>query len=190
MAYFSTKIKIKRFVDPLSTPFSISLFQRLSLRSVKVLAGGTLLCIVLGFILLWQPAYLQLKSLQKEKNSLQHLLNASITNPKLDPDTITKFTIPTMDQLPEMIEQCRGAFIKEGVNVVTINVERFGERVQAGTGESLDFGLVRFHLQGDWAEVVSSLKALEDTADRSFHVQEVILDTDGGEALLQINFCP
>ncbi|HUX46978.1 MAG TPA: hypothetical protein VMV58_03115, partial [Desulfosporosinus sp.] len=148
MAYFSSVTKS----NPLIAPSSIPLFQRLSLRSVKGIVVGFLLFTSLAFLLLWQPAYLQLRSLQNEKTHWQQVLRAGITNTK----TGTKAaTIPTMDQLPDIIEQCRGAFVKEGVDVVALNVERFGERRETGNGASLDYGLVRLHLRGNWEGIVT-----------------------------------
>lgn len=181
MAYFSSKIRFKPFVDQFSTSFVISLFRRISLRSVKGISVAFLSCTIMAFMVLWQPTYINLRSLQKEKIHWQNVLSAGVTN--------TKTTIPTMDQLPDMIERCRGAFKKEGVDVVSLNVERFGERRETGIGACLDYGLVRFHLRGNWGGIVTSLKALEDTQESSIHIQEVALNTEGGEALLQIYFC-
>ncbi|KGP76981.1 hypothetical protein JT05_01705 [Desulfosporosinus sp. Tol-M] len=182
MAYFSSEINIKH----LEKPSAIPIFQHLSLRRVKGITGAFLLATVLGFLLLWQPAYLQLRSLQKEENYWQNVLKTGATNTKTDTKAAT---IPTMDQLPDLIEQCRAAFVKEGVDVVALNVERFGERRETGNAASLDYGLVRFHLHGNWEGIVTSLKALEETQEGSIHLQEVVLEAEGGEALLQIYFC-
>ena len=182
MAYSPSELNLQRLVKPSSSP----LFQRLSLRSVKGITGGFLLCTILGFLLLWQPTYLHLRSLQKEKTYWQHVLKTSVTNTNKD----TKAPpIPTMDQLPDIIEQCRVAFVKEGVDVASLNVERFGERRETGNGASLDYGLVRLHLRGNWEGIVTSLQALEETQEGNIHLQEVVLDAEGGEALLQIHFC-
>ena len=187
MAYFSSVTKSK----PLLAPSAIPLFQRLSLRSVKGIAVGFLLATSLAFLLLWQPAYHQLRSLQKEQTHWQQVLSTGVTNTntKKDTKTDTKVAaIPTMDQLPDIIEQCRGAFVKEGVLVFSLNVERFGERREIGKGASLDYSLVRLHLRGSWEGIVTSLKALEETQEGNIHLQEVVLDAGGGEALLQIYF--
>jgi len=96
--------------------------------------------------------------------------------------------MPTMDQLPDSIEQCRRVFVKEGVDVVSLNVERFGERRDTGNVKKLDYSLVRFHLSGTWKGIVTALKDLEEQPAISIHVQEVILEADGGETLLQIYF--
>jgi hypothetical protein len=182
MAYFSSEINVKH----LEKPSAIPLFQRLSLRRVKGITGALLLAAFLGFLLLWQPAYLHLRSLQKEKTYWQHVLTIGAANTKTDTRAAA---IPTMDQLPDLIEQCRVLFIKEGVDVVALNVERFGERRETGDAASLDYGLVRFHLHGNWEGIATSLKAIEETQEGSIHLQEVVLETEGGEALLQIYFC-
>jgi len=182
MAYSSSEVNVKHLIKPSTSP----LFQRLSLRSIKGITVFFLLGTVLGFLLLWRPAYLQLRSLQKEETHWQHVLKTGVTNTKTDAKAAN---IPAMDQLPDIIEQCRGAFVKEGVSVVALNVERFGERREAGNGASLDYGLVRLHLRGNWEGIVTSLKALEDTQEGNIHLQEVVLDAEGGEVLLQIYFC-
>lgn len=177
MAYFSSLTKS----NPLIAPPSIPLSQRLSLCLAKGMAVGFLLATSLEFLLLWQPAYLQLRSLQSEKIYWQQVLKLGVGN--------NIATMPTMDELPDIIEQCRGAFVKEGVDVVSLNVERFGERRETGNEAGLDYSLVRLHLRGHWEGIVTSLKALEETTqDISIHVQEAVLDADGGETLLQIYF--
>lgn len=182
MAYSSSEINLKRLLVPSVIP----LFQRLSLRRVKGISVFFLLCTVLGFLLFWQPAYFQLRSLQKEKTYWQDVLKTGVTNTQEDTKATT---IPTMDQLPDIIEQCRAAFVKEGVDVVSLNVERFGERRETGNGANLDYSLVRLHLRGNWEGIVTSLKALEETEEGNIHLQEVVLDAEGGETLLQIYFC-
>ena len=180
MAYLTGKLKFKPFADKLSSLPSTSLIQRFTLRGVQGMAVAILACTVLAYLVLWQPAYLRLRTLQKETTYWQHESKLGATN--------TRTTIPTMDQLPDMIEQCRQAFEKEGVKVVALNVERFGERRETGNGAGLDYGLVRLHLRGNWESMVTSLKALEETPEGNIYLQEVVLDTEGGEVLLQIHF--
>ncbi|WP_075364499.1 hypothetical protein [Desulfosporosinus metallidurans] len=180
MAYSPSEIKVKRTI--LSQVFP---FRGLSLRSVKRIVVVILACIVLAFLVLWRPMYLQLRSLQKEKIYWQNVKAGSANNKE---DTKVS-TIPTMDQFPDMIDQCRGAFVKEGVAVYALNVERFGERREVGNGGSLDYGLVRLRLHGQWKDIVRALKAVEEMRLFSIHVQEVLLEVEGGEVLLQIYFC-
>jgi len=187
MAYFSsvTKHNSKPHSQALLVPSLISLFHSLPLRSVKGITVGLLLATCLGFLLLWQPAYLQLKALQQEKVNWQHVLATGVTNTKVDTKTVN---IPTMDQLPDIIEQCRVGFVKEGVDVASLNVERFGERREIGKPARLDYSLVRLHLRGNWEGIVNALQALEEKQEGNIHLQEVVLEADGGETLLQIYF--
>ena len=181
MAFLSSRLNLQRLGKATVSP----LLQRLSVRSIKGIAAGFLLGIVLEGWLFWQPAYLHFRLLQQEKAYWLHVLRIGVINTKTDPIVAA---IPTMDQLPDLIEQCRGEFVKTGVDVAALNVERFGERREAGKGASLDYSLVRLHLQGNWEGIVTSLKTLEEIQEGNIHPQEVILDPEGGEALLQIYF--
>ncbi len=177
MAFSLSKIK----VNPIAKPSTHPLGQQLSLRCLKGMILGLLACNFLAFLVLWQPEYLQLGSLQEEKVHWEEVLRVGLTN--------TRTFIPTMDQLPDMIEQCRDVFVKQDVNVVSLNVERFGERKETGKAASIDYASVRLRLLGQWEGIVTSLKALEEMQGVSIHAQEVLLTENGGEALLQIYFC-
>ncbi|MCB8816521.1 hypothetical protein [Desulfosporosinus shakirovi] len=156
-------------------------WQRLSLGTLKVILAGVLICIAGAFLALWQPAYVRVGTLQEEKAHWQDVRRKGITQP----NTI----IPTMDQLPHMIELCRNAFADAGVDVVSLNVERFGERREAGKGARIDYALVNLRLLGQWPGIVTSLAALEKMQGISIHVQEAVLSEAGGEAILQIYYC-
>lgn len=160
--------------------------QRLSLPWVKGITLGLLFCTLLEFALLWRPAYLQIKSLQKEKTSWQQIQRIGLTDKQRNGGLAT---IPTMDQLPDLIEECRSEFVKAGVEVVAFNVERFGERRKTGDGTNLDYSFVRLHFLGNWEGIVTSLKELEENQAGNIHPQEVALDSEGGEVLFQIYFC-
>lgn len=165
---------------------SLLWLQRLSLPWVKRITLGLLLCTLLGFVLLWRPAYLQIKSLRKEKTYWQQIQGIDLANKQRD---ALIAAIPTMDELPDVIEQCRSEFVKAGVEAAAFNVERFGERRKTGNGADLDYSLVRVHLLGTWEGIVASLEKLEDNQSGKIHPQEVALDSEGGEVLLQIYFC-
>lgn len=180
MAYFSSERQVKGLLESSATP----LFRRYSLRITKGITVFFLFAIGLGFVLFWQPAYVQLRLMQTEETHWRQVLRTGGVNPK----DINMVTMPTMDQLPDIIEQCRGAFVKESVDVVSLNVERFGERRDASNGASMDYGLVRLRLSGSWEGIVTSLKALEETQAGNIHLQEVVLEAEGGEVLLQIYF--
>ncbi|EHQ88081.1 hypothetical protein [Desulfosporosinus youngiae] len=177
MAFFLSEIKDKTITES-SVPF---LWRRLSPRSLRGVIIGVLACNIMVFLMLCQPAYLRLSSLQEDKIHWEEVLRRGVS--------YTSPIIPTMDQLPDMIEQCRNAFVNQGVNVVSVNVERFGERREAGKGASIDYALVRLRLLGQWQGIVTSLKELEEMQGVGIHAQEVVLAEPGGEALLQIYFC-
>ena len=177
MAYFSSVTKSRALLAPATIPF----IKRLSLRYIKGIAVGLLLITSLGFLFFWQPTYQQLRSLQDEKSYWQEVLELEVGTPLT--------AMPTMDQLPDIIEQCREVFVKEGVDVVSLNVERFGERLETGNPARLDYSLVRLNLRGNWEGIVTSLQALEETPQAiRIHIQEVVLDAEGGKTLLQIYF--
>lgn len=181
MALSSREIKVKSIVDL----FGIALLPQLSLRSLKAIVVGLLACLILAFMVLWQPAYIKIQSLHKEKGVLLVQMNSAFIDGN---SNVNLSLIPTMDQLPDMIESCRSTFVKEGVNVIAFNVERFGAKQETGKETSIDYALVRMRLHGQWSGIVSSLKALEEAQAVSIHVQEVVLDSTGGEVLLQIYF--
>ncbi|WP_407308276.1 hypothetical protein [Desulfosporosinus sp. SB140] len=177
MSYFSKKtydsgLKISMISHP----------RKIPIKKVKGIVVALLLCTTLGFALLWQPAYDHLQGLKKEKNYWQKVLKTGVD----DTGGLSRGMIPSMDQLPDIIEQCQDAFGKEGVKVAALNVERFGERNESSLGVSFDYTMVRLHLQGKWENIVPSLNTLEDLREGIIHVQEVVLDAEGGEVLLQI----
>lgn len=175
MAYFLGEEKVKA--------------RQISLRSLKRIVFVLIVGIVLESLLLWRPIYLHLYSLQKEKIYWQNLLQAGSVKTKEGAKAGTALPIPTMDQLPDMIDQCCIPFRKEGVDIYAFNVERFGELRETGKGLNLDYGLVRLRFRGPWEGVFTSLKVLEEMQELSIHVQEVDLKPEGGETLLRIDFC-
>lgn len=159
--------------------------RQISLSSLKIIVFTLVVCIVLEFLFLWRPIYLHWCSLQSEKI---HWLNVLQTGVKTNGDPNLS-NIPSMDQLPDMIDQCRSVFRKQGVDVYACNVERFGEPQEAGKGLNLDYGLVRLRLRGPWEGIIASFKVLEEMQELSIHVQEAVLKAEGGETVLRIDFC-
>lgn len=158
----------------------------LSLRWLKRITVGLMVGIILAFLVLWQPAYAEFQSIQKQKDDWLFTMTAEGTNLKSNHKL---YAIPSMDQLPDMIEKCCDTFVKEGIDVVSFNVERFGERNETENKMArLDYALVRLRLQGQWNDIVASLKGIEEVQELSIHVQEVILASEGGDVLLQIYF--
>ena len=80
MAYFLsvTKAKPKPLIESAANP----LLQRLTLRCLQGITVVFLLGTICGFLLLWQPAYLQWRSLQRDENYWQEVLRTGITNTK------------------------------------------------------------------------------------------------------------
>lgn len=176
MAYFSRERNCLLRTIPI-----IPKLSQLSLSKAKGSAGFLALSILLGFSLFWLPSYLQLHDLQKEESSWKLLLKTKVVNnpPK----------IPTMDELLDITEQCRSIFVNAGVEVVALNIERFGkgDGDKASDGGGIDDALVRLRLRGHRETIISEFKRLEETQE-GIRIQEVILGSDGGECLLQIYF--
>lgn len=166
--------------------FKIFQSSGLSLRQLKGITAGLMACIILAFLVLWQPAYTKFQSIQKQKDDWLFIMATEGINLKSNHNL---YSIPSMNQLPDMIEKCCKTFVKEGIDVVNFNVERFGERNETENKmASLDYALVRLHLQGQWNNIVTSLKGLEEAQEFSIHVQEVKLASEGGDVLLRIYF--
>lgn len=176
MAYFSRERNCLLRNIPV-----IPKLSQLSLSKAKGSAVFLTLCILLGFSLFWLPSYLQLQDLQKEESSWKLMMKTKVVN--------TTSTIPTMDRLLDSVEQCRSIFVNAGVEVVALNVERFGkgDGDKASDGVGIDYALVRLRLKGNWETIISEFKRLEDTLE-GVRIQEVMLGSDGGEGLLQIYF--
>lgn len=181
MTLSSSEFKVKSIADL----WGNFLLPQLSLRSVKAIAIGLLACLGLVSLVFWYPAYIKVQTLKMERASWLVQMNSGLADENLSSNPAI---IPTIDQLPDMIETCQSAFVKEGVRVVAFNVERFGEKQKTGKEASIDYALVRVRLQGQWSSITSSLKALEEVQEVSIHVQEVVLASTGGEVLLQIYF--
>ncbi|KUO78660.1 MAG: hypothetical protein APF81_27085 [Desulfosporosinus sp. BRH_c37] len=180
MAFFMSEINSAKQLLITSSTATISLARRFSLSCAKGIVVGFLLCSGLVFFFLWQPTYVHVHFLEKEKANWLNILDVGVASPKSN--------IPSMDQLPAIIGQCRESFVKEGINVVSIYVERFGEQKDTKNGASLDYALVRLHLRGNWKEILTSLKTIEDMQEVSIHVQEVTLADQSGETLFQVYF--
>ena len=176
MAYFSRERNCLLRMIPI-----IPRLSQLSLSKAKGSAGFLALAILLGFSLLWLPSYLQLRDLQKEESSSELLLKTNVVNNALK--------IPTMDQLLDKVEQCRSIFDDAGVEVVALNIERFGkgDGDKDSDGVVIDYAFVRLRLRGNRETIISAFKRLEETQE-GIRIQEVILGSDGGEVLLRFYF--
>lgn len=93
--------------------------------------------------------------------------------------------IPTIEQIPYLIDRCSNLLVAAGVEVTSFNVERFAEKETDGS--PLDYALLRIYLIGSWPEIEAGLKKLE-TSNLAVRVEELHLDANGGDALLKIYF--
>lgn len=152
--------------------------KQISPRHIIGAAVGLLLSTALAFLFLWYPAYSHLQVLAAEKTHWQTMLSHGVP--------VNSIRVPQMEQLPELLEQCRNAFEKQGVKVKALNVERFGEQRETDQDIALDYALVRLRLNGPQREIVGVLKGLEERKDVGIQIQEAVLTPDGGETLLQI----
>jgi len=129
------------------------------------------------------PAQRHLESLRQEKEHWQGLLAGAKTTPVVG-------QIPTLEALPEIIEACREEFQRRGIQVTNLNMERMAGAKGDGNSTGLDYGLLRFQLQGAWEQMVAALAAIESAQDKAVHVREVILEPRRGEVLLQVFLAP
>lgn len=157
---------------------------------------GTGLSLVLGlsgFFMLIRPLQHHINSLEKEKAHWREILTFPRERGHL-------FDIPTMEKLPNSIEECRSYFLEKGVEVKAFNVERFasanGKEITNDYGGAngsavnakFDYALVRMHWQGPWESIEKGLAKMEEAPDLGISVQEVLLDKDGGQGVFRIYF--
>lgn len=158
---------------------------QMSSQRIRRICVFIILCICLSFLFLWQPAYLQWRTLQKEQSDKGRVLQAGTVNWAAEPKVLS---LPRVDRLPDIIEQCRMIFAQTGVEVTSFSVDRFGDPLKASQESSLDYGLVRWRLRGDWEAIIPALKALEEDQVAGLRLQEVRLNEEGGEVLLKVYF--
>lgn len=163
------------------------------------------------------PLYQEENRLQAEKAAWQ-----AVQPDHFDPSELSSSSliagIPSLEQLPALMEACQAVFHEEGIEVSSLNVERIasdtggsvaqggpsalggttmqggtsaqsGTAVQGGTpGVLLNFALVRLHWKGTWAGIERGLVSLENNEKFRVRVQEVSLKQGGGEGTLEIYF--
>lgn len=157
-------------------------------RGKRVYLAGALVLLALFFLsyaFLLRPTQARVDSSSTERGHWFEVLALSKKDGSKPP-------VPTMEELPNLVDFCREAFVAEGVEVKALNVERFGEK-NGDTSQppaSLDYALLRLHWGGSWAGIEKALSKLE--RDRRFGIsaREVHLNKGGGDGLLQIYFRP
>ncbi|MDR3289326.1 MAG: hypothetical protein LBT22_07860 [Peptococcaceae bacterium] len=95
--------------------------------------------------------------------------------------------IPSLKDLPAIIEVCCVKFQEQGVQVRTFNIESFSTR-EAETG--LDYALLRLQLWSEPPLVQRVLQEIEEKNDLAIHIQEVISRPEESEVLLRIYLMP
>lgn len=161
---------------------------------------------LIGFLGLVWAGVLAFYSLYQEENRLQAEKAAwqAVQTDHFDPSELSSSSliagIPSLEQLPALMEACQAVFHEEGIEVSSLNVERIaadtggtvrqgGPSAQGGTsGMLLNFALVRLHWKGTWAGIERGLARLENHDKFRVRVQEVSLKQGGGEGTLEIYF--
>lgn len=185
MAYSFSKNRLGSIMNFSQVQALYAKIQRIFHTKSKYICVVLLLCSLFGYIFIWRPAYLQVQSCEKTKSYWNQVLNVELKN---DPMQNVIDALPMMDQLPDIINQCRGVFVTSGLDVVGLNVEQFGEPRGKSQEVSIDYSLARIRLSGKPELIIAVIKELEDNQEFSIYAQEVVLDHEGGEVLLQIYF--
>ena len=134
---------------------------------------------VLVFFLLFRPTLRAIHFGQTEKYKWQKI----VVNPTVSGEPV----LPRMENLPDIIENCRSTFARHNIEVTALNMESLSGEGNKNPGP-LAYALFRFHLRGEWQRIYSALGELEIMRNYTIHVQEVALDGQGGECQLQIYF--
>ena len=86
--------------DHLRHFFRLFLKRKISLRNLQKILLVLITCLSLEIFFLGRPAYLQWRSRQREKLSWQAVLQTKPNN-----KTIKSLVVPSLDQLPDMIDR-------------------------------------------------------------------------------------
>lgn len=153
-------------------------------------AGAALVLIGVTY---W-PAQGQIRELETEKQYWQGQQGRN-------PLKTQAAQLPHLLDLPSIIEQCQGLFQERQVQVLSINLERLGEDSAESTGSAgsagsagseqtvnMSYALLHFKLQGSWDGIEAGLKQIETIPDQAVQLQEVRLNTKGGEIVMKIYF--
>lgn len=106
------------------------------------------------------------------------------------PSKNKEVNLPSLLDLPPLIEACQNEFKEQAVQVASANLDRFGEETKTSTdqGSGLSYALFHFKLKGSWSGIEAALKRIENIPDRTIQVQEVRLNSDSGDVVLKIYF--
>lgn len=100
--------------------------------------------------------------------------------------------LPTLLDLPSILEECQSVFEEERIHVVSVNLDRLegaGENLtSADHPGGLSYALFHFKLWGSWSGIEASFHRLENISDQAIQIQEVQLNAEGGDSILKIYF--
>lgn len=101
-------------------------------------------------------------------------------------------TLPTLLDLPSVLEECQSLFEEQSVHVVSVNLDRLEEAsvnpTSADHSVGLSYALFHFKLLGSWNGIETSFQHLENISDQAIQIQEVRLNAEGGDSILKIYF--
>lgn len=146
--------------------------------------------VIIGVVILlmgmtYLPVQGKIRELRVEKEFWQGQV-------KQQPSKVQSVRLPTLLDLPSILEKCQSLFEEEQVRVVSVNLDRL-EAVSGnptGTDQpvSLSYALFHFKLLGSWSGIEASFQQLENIPDQAIEIQEVRLNPEGGDSILKIYF--
>lgn len=123
--------------------------------------------------------YQETRTFQKEKENI--FLSASSTKGE-----IRDYQLPTLEELPFIVEECVEIFKGEQVLTSSYNLQYIGEE----QADSLypKYAVMGFRVLGSWEGIKKALQEIESIPQQIIHVQEMRLYEGGGEFIFWIHF--
>lgn len=105
---------------------------------------------------------------------------------------VQRVVYPNLLDLPKTIEECQSAFQEENVHILSVNLDRIEtddkNLKSADQSTALSYALFHFKLAGSWSGIETALQRLENITDQAIKIQEVRLNSEGGDLVLKIYF--
>ena len=135
-----------------------------------------------------RPALQNIESLEQERLSWEEVVSGK--------SSLDSLLLPRIEDLPDIVGLCQETFRAQGVDATSINMESVSGKGQTTTqkqnsaqnSETLEGALFRFRLKGSWPLILAAVSELEKHDSYAIHVQELILNENGGNLLLQIYY--
>ncbi|AFM01259.1 MULTISPECIES: hypothetical protein [Desulfitobacterium] len=146
------------------------------LSHIVLLTLVIVLCLIGGILVLRRQ---EVGALRKEISHIEGLiLQTSAKEAASDP--------LLMDDLLVIMDECVKGFTDEKLTVFSYHLEGI---LEGEVNPSiLRFALIRLRVQGSWAEIERGLTHIETMPRGGIHVEEVVLEENGGEILLKLFF--